>query len=1358
MAPPDYKKFSSLEAFLKVAKARIQSLTEEEKKLEYVETSIPKDMLEKFCHALSEEDSDLEYSAESILTFVEELIKDGKDKEPLIYRCKDLFAIRLDANKDSANMDLLSRLVIGYRGILKTEKLALVQKLAMMRYLDLLPDRATDDFNRWVSNKIEPTYEEVVEFASNRDITFKRHKKTLMYKEKKMGEERGPFKKIAHNDEKAVKTITKSDHQKKENKKSTGVVEIVSMGNWCEKEDELPYATVVLNGNLVVKALLDSGASTNLIPKKLVEMLKDRGAVGELKVVNGRIKDVSGGMTDIYEEVELMMDIPGANVKEVSIIFKVMDCETAIIGRQFLREHKINAVDYEERIFGGLKIDISDIDVCGVLHDHPFLYKDKGVQKRKLEAFFSVKDMKPKRIIRRIKQSDREEVVQEIERQKSYGWLREAEDGENIENLNPLVIARKRSGKIRITQDLRYLNQFVSLDDETNIPSISTVMDIETDMLSFFDIRDAYHNCQIREDLQKWFAFEFEGKILISTVLPQGFKLSPYIWINAMHFITKPIEKYLIIYYDDVVNVAPSNIHHKINKKFLEILANYNIPISAEKCKLGTKRGIFLGYLLEAPIKISVPLERIQTLLNLKCPSTGKEIQETLGKIQYFARGVLGIAEKCNEFNKRRNDKNVNKKDLEEAWKSLMRSVAETISLRGIRNDCKELEIYIFCTGETINSTLKAKYENQPSEVVAVSGRRLKSYEQRYGKAEKILLAAKQILFANQILCCRFPIKIFSTVRGIEKAVNVEFGVANNTFSRLNTEISSFDKTFQYLKESLIKKEVLGEENFDEQVLEKEMEFVNTINYNERNNDLDKEELIRATALDNDALILKSYLDNKNLPQSKRMELPAHIRGKLEKMKKEHGCIFIEEKLFIPLELQGKLIQRLHQNHKSLFQIKKELNALYIGRGLLAKAESMVKNCEVCNRLQRNRNKKVTEWIKAEMPRERYHSDVGHYENHKFLLTIDAYTTYTTIVKIKSENIKHFKEAFSYTYSKMDCPMIQVVDNHRTLISNELNEYFSGLHVKLIKSIPEQHESNGLAERFIGMAKELLHKNNDKPITEAITIVNNILNSRIIDGNAVKDSFFGYRKSEGILDKYEKEIKVIGQSCWFKKKLDEREWSKGFCMERIGSNTFIIEEDGTDRIFVRRGDAVKLHNHRQGIKIKDEIEVANIMKERNITTLISVDGSTEKGKGCAVVIYGYKLPVACSAQTCEIKSLYYLIEVREKNIEHVAKEEQVMLMTDSDYAFRTLIFYLDSWKLNGWKTTKGKEIANKKEWEKIAEHVQEFSYLICKVKAHAGILANEEADLVAKRSAIHGDIVESEIFEGFMSNQKGMSQ
>uniref|UniRef100_A0A0K0FNT4 Integrase catalytic domain-containing protein n=1 Tax=Strongyloides venezuelensis TaxID=75913 RepID=A0A0K0FNT4_STRVS len=98
--------------------------------------------------------------------------------------------------------------------------------------------------------------------------------------------------------------------------------------------------------------------------------------------------------------------------------------------------------------------------------------------------------------------------------------------------------------------------------------------------------------------------------------------------------------------------------------------------------------------------------------------------------------------------------------------------------------------------------------------------------------------------------------------------------------------------------------------------------------------------------------------------------------------------------------------------------------------------------------------------------------------------------------------------------------MIQVVDNHITLISNKLNEYLSGLHVKFIKSIPEQHESNGLAERFIGMAKKILHKNNDKPIAEAIMTVNNILNSRIIDG----------------------------------------------------SNTFIIEEDETDRIFVRRGD------------------------------------------------------------------------------------------------------------------------------------------------------------------------------------------
>uniref|UniRef100_A0A0K0FNT5 Uncharacterized protein n=1 Tax=Strongyloides venezuelensis TaxID=75913 RepID=A0A0K0FNT5_STRVS len=57
----------------------------------------------------------------------------------------------------------------------------------MMRYLDILPDRTTDDFNRWVSNKIEPTYEEVVEFEKEDVQEIERQKNYGWLREAKEG-------------------------------------------------------------------------------------------------------------------------------------------------------------------------------------------------------------------------------------------------------------------------------------------------------------------------------------------------------------------------------------------------------------------------------------------------------------------------------------------------------------------------------------------------------------------------------------------------------------------------------------------------------------------------------------------------------------------------------------------------------------------------------------------------------------------------------------------------------------------------------------------------------------------------------------------------------------------------------------------------------------------------------------------------------------------------------------------------------------------------------------------------------------------------------------------------------------------
>ena len=87
-----------------------------------------------------------------------------------------------------------------------------------------------------------------------------------------------------------------------------------------------------------------------------------------------------------------------------------------------------------------------------------------------------------------------------------------------------------------------------------------------------------------------------------------------------------------------------------------------------------------------------------------------------------------------------------------------------------------------------------------------------------------------------------------------------------------------------------------------------------------------------------------------------------------------------------------------------------------------------------------------------------------------------------------------------------------------------------------------------------------------------------------------------------------------------------------------------------------------------------------------------------------------------------------------KALDSLKEQCHVVLTTDSNYVKDGITDWINTWKLNGWKTANKKPVKNKDLWIKLdslsKKHIIDWKW----VKGHSGHLYNERADELANEA------------------------
>ena len=206
--------------------------------------------------------------------------------------------------------------------------------------------------------------------------------------------------------------------------------------------------------------------------------------------------------------------------------------------------------------------------------------------------------------------------------------------------LSNVVLVKKANGKWWMCVDYTDLNKACPRDAYP-LPNIYRLVDspVGNKVLSFLDAYSGYNQIPMATSDMNKIAFISNDANYFYKVMPFGLKNVGATYQRLMdkvfnHLMGKCVE----VYVDDMVVKSPRHHQHT------QVLRQYNLHLNPEKCVFGVDRGKFLRFMLTQR-GIEANPEKCNAIIEMRCPSSIKEVQRHIGRLTAISRFLPKLVE-----------------------------------------------------------------------------------------------------------------------------------------------------------------------------------------------------------------------------------------------------------------------------------------------------------------------------------------------------------------------------------------------------------------------------------------------------------------------------------------------------------------------------------------------------------------------------------------------------------------------------------------------------------------------------------------------------------------------------------------
>ena len=190
-----------------------------------------------------------------------------------------------------------------------------------------------------------------------------------------------------------------------------------------------------------------------------------------------------------------------------------------------------------------------------------------------------------------------------------------------------------------------------------------------------------------------------------------------------------------------------------------------------------------------------------------------------------------------------------------------------------------------------------------------------------------------------------------------------------------------------------------------------------------------------------------------------------------------NGIIFKGSRIVVPVSMRNEMLCRIHEGHLGQDKQKSMARCVLYWPNMNVHIEEMSNKCAVC------------QMYKPAQCKESYHTDDDitgpwdkvatdcfHFRGHDYLLLVDYYSNYPEIAKLASLSssnvILHMKSIFA----RHGIPRVLVSDNATCYASRSFKMFADEFNFEHRTSSPGYPQSNGKAEKSVGIVKGVLNK------------------------------------------------------------------------------------------------------------------------------------------------------------------------------------------------------------------------------------------------------------------------------------------
>lgn len=239
-------------------------------------------------------------------------------------------------------------------------------------------------------------------------------------------------------------------------------------------------------------------------------------------------------------------------------------------------------------------------------------------------------------------------VMREIDLLVKSGAFKE----EETSFVSPTFLIPKRDGAFRLIHDLRGINRAITPPKFTLKGAKEAAAVVEdSNWLVSLDLKHGYQQVAMNERARKYLGAQWGNKTVVSTVLPFGLNLSPYVFTRLTSWLARQIRKRfnlrVAVYVDDFLLGADTKEELTNGLQQVEdLFKQLGVVLSDKTSRVPTRRVEFLGFLWDATTKeISVTADRRKEYRRevrnlLRHPQSPAVWRKVIGKLLFLKEAV----------------------------------------------------------------------------------------------------------------------------------------------------------------------------------------------------------------------------------------------------------------------------------------------------------------------------------------------------------------------------------------------------------------------------------------------------------------------------------------------------------------------------------------------------------------------------------------------------------------------------------------------------------------------------------------------------------------------------------------------